>query len=190
VSKGRALALALAFQLAALLILSQPWFKVSMQLDGSGVELGSFDGATTYPASTPLSLLGLAALSVVAISASKTRFAAILIAVSSTLGALLAIVPLIVTRDISALDGQLDRLTGIANTHGLQDLLIAPTAFASVWMVICAILLVYLIWMLKLSRAWSNQDKAASSRNEKSFAQGSKEKSQPKDSIELWDDQR
>ncbi len=189
-NKSRALAIALVFQLAALLSLSQPWFKVSMQIDGSVVELGSFDGATTYPVSSPLALLGLASLSIVAISASKTRFAAILISISASLAALLAIVPLIITRNISALDGQLDRLTGIANTHGLQDLLIAPTAFASIWMAISAILLVYLIWMLRLSRAWSNQDKAASSSDEKRFAQGSKAKSQPKDSIELWDDQR
>ena len=78
-SRTRALAIALAPQLLALIVLAQPWFKVSMQVDGSTVELGSFDGATTFAATSPIALLSLAALSVVAISAAKTRIAAIII---------------------------------------------------------------------------------------------------------------
>ena len=188
-NKNRALALALVLQVSALLILSQPWFRVSMQVDGASVELGSFDGASTYPVSSPLALLGLAALSIVAISASRTRFAAILIAALSEITALIAVIPLFVASDITALDGQLDRLTGIANTHGLQDLEILATPFGWIWIVISASSLCYLLWMLQLSKSWSNQDKATSSRA-KSLKQGTRHKGEPKGSIELWDDQR
>jgi hypothetical protein len=160
-----------------------------MQVDGASVELGSFDGASTYPVSSPLALLGLAALSIVAISASRTRFAAILIAALSEITTLIAVIPLLVASDISALDGQLDRLTGIANTHGLQDLEILATPFGWIWTVISASSLCYLLWMLQLSKSWSNQDKATSSRA-KSLKQGTRHKGEPKGSIELWDDQR
>lgn len=187
-NKARALTVALVLQLAGLLSLTQTWFRVSMQADGSNVELGSFDGSTTYPVLSQLSLLCIAALAVAAISAAKPRSAAILIAAAGSLSSLLLAVPLIVSRDISALDSQLDRLTGIANTHGLQDVEIVSTGLSLVWILASAMSLVFACWMLVLSKSWSNQDRAA--KTERKSSADLRAKGLQKTSIELWDDQR
>jgi hypothetical protein len=187
-SRPRVLAISLAPQLLALIVLAQPWFKVSMLVDGASVDLGAFDGATTFPATSPIALLSLAALSVVAISAGKARVAAIVILIAANLAALLLIVPMILQKQISALDTELDRLTGIANTHGLSNLTVTSSSIEYVWLASLAVTVALGVWMLRLSKGWSNEDKSSSSRGDSAKPRGSRAKSES--SIDLWDNQR
>lgn len=187
-SRPRALSIALAPQLLALIVLAQPWFRVSMIADGQNVELGSFDGATTFPATSPIALLSLAALSVVAISAARTRVAAILILIAANLAALILITPMILQKQISALDTELDRLTGIANTHGLSNVTVSSTGFEYLWLASLAITVAAGFWMLQLSKGWSNEDKSTSANPNQPKKRGSRVKTES--SIDLWDNQR
>jgi hypothetical protein len=189
-TKSRSLAIALALQVAALLSLSQTWFVISMTADDSLVQLGAFDGASAYPAAASLSLLNLAALAIVAISSSKTRTIAIAITAVSSLAALVVILPMALNMDVSALDGQLDRLTGIANTHGLQSLDISSSAFVVLWVVSTLLSLIFSVWLLRSSRQWSNEDRAALSTQQSNRVARKAAIKKPKSSIDLWDDQR
>lgn len=187
-NKPPALSIALAPQLLALIVLAQPWFAVSMLVDGTSVNLGSFDGATTFASTSPIALLSLAALSVVAISAGKTRVAAILILIAANLSALVLISPLILQKQISALDVELDRLTGIANTHGLANVTVSSTGLEFAWIVLVALTVAMGFWLLRLAKGWSNEDKSASAKRPSGKQRGSKPK--PESSIDLWDNQR
>jgi hypothetical protein len=187
-SRPIALSIALAPQLLALIVLAQPWFSVSMLVEREIVELGSFDGATTFPSTSPIALLSLAALSVVAISAAKTRVAAILILITANLTALMSITPMILQKQISALDTELDRLTGIANTHGLSNVTVSSTGFEYFWLASLAITVAVGVWLLRLSKGWSNEDKSTSARPDRPKQRGSRVKTQS--SIDLWDNQR
>jgi hypothetical protein len=189
-TKSRSLAIALALQVAALLSLSQTWFVISMTADDSLVELGAFDGASAYPAAASLSLLNLAALAIVAISSSKTRTIAIAITAVSSLAALVVILPMALNRDVSALDGQLDRLTGIANTHGLQSLDISSSAFVVFWVASTLLSFMFSVWLLRSSRKWSNEDRATLSTQQSNRVARKAASKKPKSSIDLWDDQR
>lgn len=187
-NRSRAIAIAFAPQLLALLVLAQPWFKVSMLVEGSSVELGSFDGATTFPATSPIALLSLAALSVVAISAAKTRIAAMLILIIANSAALLFMVPMVLQRQISALDAELDRLTGIANTHGLSNVTVTSSGLEFVWIGSIAATVFLVFWLLWLSKGWSNEDRSTSARSNTPRKRNSKPKTES--SIDLWDNQR
>lgn len=184
-NRTRSLSVALALQVLALLALTQTWYTISMTTDGNAVALGSYDGASAYPVATPLALLGLAAISVVAISAGKTRLVAISISAVSAFAALALIVPLWLSQDVSALDTELDRLTGIANTHGLQDLGIAGSAMSFAWMALTALTAIFSSWMIVNSRNWVYLDRGVSSNG----ASASK-KPRPKSAIDIWDEQR
>ena len=92
--------------------------------------------------------------------------------------------------DISALDGQLDRLTGIANTHGLQSIDIASSIFVVLWALCTLVSFAFSIWMMRLSKNWSNQDRAATSQKQSSTNEAKSASKRSKDPIELWDDQR
>lgn len=183
-SRSKSVALSLVFQALALLVLSQDWFSISMKADGALVELGSYNGASAYPVATPLALLSLAALSIVAISTGITQRVAIAITAISPVAALAVVLPLAVSNDVSALDAQLDRLTGIANTHGLQDLGIAQTSMITIWALLTALSAIAAVWMLLRSSRWQNLDRGVTIKKQRAT------KARPKTSIDLWDEQR
>jgi uncharacterized membrane protein (TIGR02234 family) len=184
VNRSRSVALALAFQALALLSLSQDWFLISMKVDGAFVELGSYNGASAYPVASPLALLSLAALSIVAISTGMTQRVAIAITAISPIMALAIVLPLAISNDVSALDAQLDRLTGIANTHGLQDLGIEQTAMIAIWTLLTTLAAIFGVWMLFLASSWQNLDRGVTIKKQRAS------KARPKTSIDLWDEQR
>jgi hypothetical protein len=184
VNRSRSVALALAFQALALLALSQDWFSISMKVDGAFLELGSYNGASAYPVASPLALLSLAALSIVAISTGMTQRVAIAITAISPIMTLAIVLPLAIRNDVSALDAQLDRLTGIANTHGLQDLGIAATAMIAPWALLTTLVAIFGVWMLFLASRWQNLDRGVTIKKQPPS------KASPKTSIDLWDEQR
>ena len=183
-NRSRSVALALALQALALLSLSQDWFSISMKADGALVELGSYNGASAYPVASPLALLSLGALLVVAISIGITQRVAIAITAISPIMALAIVLPLAVSNDVSALDAQLDRLTGIANTHGLQDLGIAQTAMIAIWALLTTLAAMFGVWMLFLASRWQNLDRGVTIKKQRAT------KARPKTTIDLWDGQR
>lgn len=183
-NRARSVSLALAFQVLALLTLSQDWFTISMKADGAIVQLGSYSGASAYPVATPLALLSLAALSIVAISTGLTQRAAIAITALSPVASIAIVLPLAIGKDVSALDSQLDRLTGIANTHGLQDLGIEQTAMIAIWAMLVAVSALTAIWMFLLAARWENLDRGVKAAKQRAA------KKRPKTSIDLWDEQR
>ena len=183
-NRSRSVALALALQALALLSLSQDWFSISMKADGALVELGSYNGASAYPVASPLALLSLGALLVVAISIGITQRVAIAITAISPIMALAIVLPLAVSNDVSALDAQLDRLTGIANTHGLQDLGIAQTTMITIWALLNVLAAIFGVWMLFLASRWQNLDRGVTIKKQRAT------KARPKTTIDLWDGQR
>lgn len=185
-NKTRSVSLAFGLQVLALIAISQPWFIVSMVVEGSSASLGSFDGAKTFAIVGPLALLSIAALAVTTISAHKTRFLAVVLTALASLAALIDAVPRVLAKDISGLDGQLDRLTGIANTHGLDTLAISVSVWPYLWALFTFASLLVAAWMLRLSTTWTNEDRSAAASKLKPRAKAAASTS----SIDLWDDQR
>jgi hypothetical protein len=98
--------------------------------------------------------------------------------------ALAIVLPLAISNDVSALDAQLDRLTGIANTHGLQDLGIEQTAMIAIWALLTTLAAIFGVWMLFLASRWQNLDRGITIKKQRAS------KARPKTSIDLWDEQR
>jgi hypothetical protein len=92
--------------------------------------------------------------------------------------------------NVSALDGQLDRLTGIANTHGLQSLDISSSAFVVFWVASTLLSFMFSVRLLRSSQKWSNEDRAALSTQQSNRVARKAAIKKPKSSIDLWDDQR
>lgn len=185
-TRGRALTIAITLQLLSVLALTQSWFQISMAPSGNTVQLGAYDGSTTYPAAMPLHLLGLAATMFATLT---VRFARLLVLAIASLVSLLSLAFVGVSalsKQISALDGALDRLTGIANTHGISELSVETTFWFAVW-IVCEFVVTFwliltIIWQSKwqttaIADASGKQTKSAKSRNASS-------------TIELWDQQR
>ena len=185
-SKSKTLALALALQLLSLLLLAQEWVDVAMAGEKGSVSLGNFDGATTYPVAMPLSLFAVAAILVSAISQRFTRISAMSLAAISNASALAIISSQVTTKSISALDPQLDRLTGIANTHGINDVTVSMATAPWMWAATVAVAAIWLGFGLVWQKKWQWQEKT----DRYATGKPSKKKSADTSTIEIWDSQR
>lgn len=185
-NRSKTLVLALALQLLSLLLLTQEWVAVSMAGEKGSVSLGNFDGATTYPVAMPLSLFALAAIVVSAISQRFTRISAMALAAISNASALAIILSQVITKSISALDPQLDRLTGIANTHGIKDVTVSIATAPWMWATTVAAAAIWLVFGLVWQKKWQRQEKT----DRYATAKPSKKKSADTSTIEIWDSQR
>jgi Tryptophan-associated transmembrane protein (Trp_oprn_chp) len=135
--------LLLCLSLVSLLLLTQDWFSISMRLDGSDSSLGSFDGVSTYPVAMPASILTSASILIGFLMMGWSRRAALTVtALTSGLSALWTSTQ-VASLNVAALDSQLDRLTGIAKTHGVAGLSVEasvnPWLWSGVTVLICAI---------------------------------------------------
>ena len=185
-NKSKTLALALALQLLSLLLLTQEWVAVSMAGEKGSVSLGNFDGATTYPVAMPLSLFALAAIVVSAISQRFTRISAMTLAAIANAGALAIVLSQVATKSISALDPQLDRLTGIANTHGIKDLTVSIASAPWLWAATVAVAAIWLMFGLVWQQKWQSKEKT----DRYTTGKPSRKKSADISTIEIWDNQR
>ena len=182
-TKSRVLALGLALELLALLLLTQSWFEISMSPNGETVSLGSFDGATTYAVAMPLALFALAAILVALITSRIAQLIVIGLSALSSLASLALLAPAIFSKNIASLDTQLARLTGIANTHGISDLSIGTTFAPFAWLLVEVVASVWLAAALIWQRNWPVVDKTAA-------PTGKATKKQTDGStISLWDNQ-
>ncbi len=125
--------LLLCLSLATLLLLTQDWFSISLRIDGSESSLGNFDGASTYPVAMPASLLTSASVLVGFLMMGWGRRAALAVtALASGLSALWISMQ-VASLNVAALDSHLDRLTGIAKTHGVAGLSVEASLNPWLW---------------------------------------------------------
>jgi hypothetical protein len=177
----RLLALLLALQFLALLLLTQTWFTISMRRNGSLTSLGEFDGATTYSSAMPTTLFAIASCLVALLTKTKTKRVFLgLAALASTWLAIFLSLQVLV-RNVSGLDPQLERLTGIAKTHGVTDLTIQTSLFPWMWLVVTALEIACAAWLAISGAVWS----VALPNNHLVKA-----KRAPTSTIELWEQQR
>lgn len=185
-SKSKTIALALALQLLGLITLTQTWVSVSMASEGKSNSLGEFDGATTYPIAMPIALFAIAAVLIAAISRRLNRLIALALASVAELGALAFVMPQVLTRAISALDNQLDRLTGIANTHGIEDVSVSYSWAPWLWAFATLIAATWLAFACLKQGSWQQQETS----DRYSTAKPAKKNKADTSTIEIWDSQR
>ena len=185
-TKSRTLALALVLQVLSLIALTQTWVSVSMASEGKSISLGEFDGATTYPIAMPLALFAVAAVLIAAISRRLSRLIALALATLAEVAALALVLPQVLTSSISALDTQLDRLTGIANTHGIDEVSVANTWAPSVWALTVLIAAFWLAFACLKQASWTEKESA----DRYSTAKPTKKNRADTSTIEIWDSQR
>lgn len=131
--------LLLALELLGLLLLTQTWFSVRMDLNGTKTNLGEFDAIATYAIAMPASLLCAAAvLTGFLVSGLAKRM---ILGFAATIRAIVTLwLALQVTgQNIAGLDIQLDRLTGIAKTHGIKELSVATGLAPWLWLAVSAL---------------------------------------------------
>ena len=185
-TKSRTLALALILQLLSLMALTQTWVSVSMANEGKSISLGEFDGATTYPIAMPLALFAVAAVLIAAISRRLSRLIALALATLAEIAGLALVLPQVFTSSISALDSQLARLTGIANTHGIDDVSVATSWAPAFWALTALLASILLTFSCFKQSSWRQQDSV----DKYSTAKPSKKNKADTSTIEIWDSQR
>lgn len=170
--------------LANYIAVAQPWFSLEMAPDGTAVQLGRYDGFTTYSFLSPLFLVVLAALFASAFLGGLGRkVAGILALVAAGLGAVL-LAPRIIGADISGLATQIEQLTGIAATHGIDDLTIVVLPWAWISLASLALLVAIEVTFLLTERRWP---KKVAKSDRYQTGQTAKDEN---DTIGLWDSQR
>jgi hypothetical protein len=171
-------ALLLLLQVLALFLLTQTWYQINMTVEGTVTSLGEFDAVATYAIVMPLSLLN-ATTTLVAFLVTRTgkRF---LFGLSSIFGLIAAcwVGLQIATKNVSGLDSQLDRLTGIAKTHGVEGLQVSVTPTPWIWVAVTALSLLTSGFLALTRASWN------SPRNNNRNA------NIPDSSIDLWEQQR
>jgi len=178
----RIVALVLALQLLSLLLLTQTWFSISMVVNGNKTVLGDYDGSQSYAISMPTSLL-LLAITLVTFLVSTVAIR-VLLAISAVIGTALSVwlVALQVSqKNVRELDGQLDRLTGIAKTHGVSGLKIDISAYPWLWLVVMVLTAGISVYLSLRTTGWQKS----------TSAQPAKDRAKtPVSAIDLWDAQR
>lgn len=183
-TKSKTLGLWALILLANYIASAQPWYSLEMAPNGTTVELGRYDGFTAYAFLSPILLVCLAALFASAFIGGVGRkiAGALAIAVSALGVGLLA--PRIIEADVSGLSSQIEKLTGIAATHGIDDLNVIVLSWAWISLASLLLLVAAQAGFLITERNWPTKI-AKSDRYQ--TAQTAKDEN---DTIGLWDSQR
>lgn len=184
-SKGRTLAMLLLLILCSFIVAGQTWYEVTVSPNDEIVVLKNFDGYTAYSWLSPMLLVCLATVSVAAlISRTGSR---IVLAVGLFTSCLLSVfgANAVFNRDLGGVAKQLESSTGIAASHGFSGLEIKTTLSAYLGLTLFLLATAVFLYCLIAQNSWAIR--ASVNR-----AQASKKssKSQPKDSIAIWDHQR
>jgi hypothetical protein len=180
-------------QLLSILLLTQTWYSISMAPNGHSVVLGDYAGSDANPSAMPTLLFVAVALLVVGFTTGVGRIIAIVAALLGSAGALVLTGVATLTRNISALDSSLDRLTGIAQTHGISGLTTTQSAYAWAWLasqLLISLLLVASLWWQRNWVPGQTRAKAGAEADAKLGAGSRKKPAAKKSAIELWDEQR
>ena len=183
-TKSRTLGLWAFILLANYIASAQPWYSLEMAPNGTTVELGRYDGFTTYAFLSPILLVCLAALFASAFIGGVGRKIAGALAIGVSLLGVGLLAPRILEADVSGLASQIEKLTGIAATHGIDDLTVIVLSWA--WISLGSLLLLVAVQagFLITERNWPKKI-AKSDRYQ--TAQTAKDEN---DTIGLWDSQR
>ena len=189
-SKQRVTLLAIVLQAAALVLIGQTWYSISMSPEGHAVVLGDYSGSAANPSALATSAFSSVAILVLAFSQRVALRISAALACLANLALMLFAAAGLFNRDISALDSELDRLTGIAGTHGISGLEIAQQPTGWIWIGVELLLVVLLAYAAivapQVVRSKSNDQLSRGKRGSvlKASEQGSNS------AIDLWDDQR
>lgn len=183
-TKSRTLGLWAIVLLATYIAAAQSWFSLEMAPNESTVELGRYDGFTSYGFLSPILLVVLAALFASAFLGGIGRKVAGAIAVLATGLSALLLTPRVAGADVSGLSTQIEKLTGIAATHGIDDLTVITLPWAWITLTCLALLLAVEIIFFTTEHNWPKK-LAKSDR----YQTGQTAKDDD-DTIGLWDSQR
>ena len=170
--------------LANYISLAQPWYSLEMAPNGTTVELGRYDGFTAYSFLSPILLVSLAALFASAFIGGAARKIAGITASALTAFGLAVLASKVAESDVSGLAPQIEKLTGIAATHGIKDLTVLVLPFASISLILMALLVLVELVFLFSERSWP---KRVAKGDRYQIQQSEKD---PSDTIGLWDSQR
>jgi hypothetical protein len=183
-TKGRSLALWVAFIILAYIFASQDWYALSMSPASGEVRLASYDGLTAYANLSPLLMLNFAAILAVSFVGGLGRKLILTLIAVTNIATLVWAATRIIAQDISGLAKQVEQMTGIAAAHGVADLTVraeaAPWGFVSSLFATTVVVSLILV----TERKWPKR----SSKTE--IASKAIKDEDPKDAIGIWDSQR
>lgn len=168
-------------QLLNLLLLTQTWFSISMTLNGADTKLGEFDATATYSMAMPSSLLATAAVLVAFLVNGLAKRLVLGFGAIATASLAVWLGFQVVNRNVAGLDGQLDRLTGIAKTHGIDSLQVLVTFTPWLWLGLATLMVIVGGWLAINPHSWAGkQDQVVrGSASDKTSS-----------TIDLWEQQR
>jgi hypothetical protein len=133
---------------------------------------------------SPILLVSLAALFASAFIGGVARKIAGITASALTAFGLIVLAGKISESDVSGLAPQIEKLTGIAATHGIKDLTILVLPFSGISLALMGLLVVVELVFLFSERRWpkrvAKSDRYQTKQSEK----------EPNDTIGIWDSQR
>jgi len=183
-TKGRLLALWVAFAGFAYISASQNWYTLSMSPNGDTVKLSSYDGLTSYGNLSAILMLNFAAILVVAFVGSwARRITTGLVSILSTI-TLVWIISKIVNQDISGLAKQVEQMTGIAAAHGIDGVSVSTENSAYLFTAVLALIIGAQLLVIFTERFWVKRS------GKTDLPRKNSKPSEPKDAIGIWDSQR
>lgn len=182
IKKSQSIALWVGAILLVAIACSQTWYTLEMSPDGNSVELKSFDGFATYLFISPFLMLSAASVFTFMFLSRLPRL--IIGALSSVFTALLlALVSFrVASADVSSLSREIEAATGIAATHGLDQIDTSVTSSAY-WAIASIVLLLAIQTAATISSLTWPKKKARTELSISSEAESS-------DTISIWDSQR
>lgn len=195
-TRSRTLVLLIALQLLATLLLTQTWYSISMAPNGQSVTLGDYSGSDANPSAMATSLFVTVAILVVGFTKSVARTIALAAVAISGVALAWFVTTSAIARNISALDSSLDRLTGIAQTHGITGLTINQNPVVWGWLASQVLVFVFAVGAIWRQKSWdeaqaAKQLAAAKTQNRNSKSGSNAKTPEPvKTAIDLWDEQR
>jgi glucan phosphoethanolaminetransferase (alkaline phosphatase superfamily) len=175
----RLIVILLALQLLGLLLLTQTWYSIAMLVNEKRTVLGDFQGSQAYAVSMPVTLFLLAATLVSLLTGPKASriVLATQVLVATALAVWIGIQ--VALANIAELDLQLERLTGIAKTHGVSGVEVASGANPWLWIATQLLAVVLCGYLASRSKGWQGPKPAVKG-----------EGNRPRSAIDLWDSQR
>ncbi len=178
-NKRRILLFLLFVQLLGLILLTQVWFTISMTIDGKIKVLGGFQGSETYSILLPVTLFILVSSLIAFLLTPRVARSVLFVQAIISLILMVWVTTQLSTNNIAELDPQLERLTGIAKTHGVAGLQTEGNLFPWLWLTGCLIAMSLAIYLAIKPEGWNREtgDKKSNRRD-------------PASAIDIWDSQR
>lgn len=171
----------MVLQLLGILLLTQPWFTISMKLNGELTQLGDYEATAAYAIAMPAALLSGAAVVVALLLTNLPKRLTLALNAVVLTGSAVWMALQVVAKNVSGLDGQLDRLTGIAKTHGVGGLNIGVAATPWFWLAVTLLAAVASGFLSVNRSGWAGPSTKDAER---------KKTKAPIDPIDLWEQQR